>query len=1069
LPTIVLLSVLYSPLLAEQDARPPDISIKRMYGIRTSTYYVELDTDGQLKNLCVLDQRGNISTQLIKDLSIPREDFLRGKKMSLELTGLNQTSQNEVEVIYSGVYQKDGKTVPESFRITYMFDDTEVRIRVKTKPGMYMGFEIGKKAQIARNLNNSKEMALPPLRGVRIGYLQSMRVTYADATELLFRWTGPGNPINVNENGGIHSWRPSDRIIWGMRGMTPHAEYNITYRIIRPKRPGRVLAAPQFTVKTPVPAAIFFSPEEPKLSLEFARKDYQRILDLLGGRSVQQAKIEYRVTDQNGQETDKGTVPVDFAKDGLGQPDGLISKPITFKTGKLGYFDASFRVTDRQRIFRPVWKERPFSIVEALKSPEEERKPMTEGRSWNGYHRNAFIGFGLIREQLDMKVVPEKGKFVFERRGWSLEKHFQNIKALRESSGVNSHFMLFHGSGVTWAKTPQDMFEVYQGILERFKDYNKDWETLNEPNIVFKPKEYLEMYLKPLKLAAEKVDPEATVIGFSMCGFGLDFIEEVYKLGGKDYFDAISIHPYIGTPYDVMFVNKMRELKRLMAKYDDTGKPIWLTEGGFGWYNLASQTDRARHNVRRILIQDQFGIPKERDFYYFTTAHGYHRMYMMERDGTLLPQAVAMRGLKVRLDGTKYERHFGFGLRFAHCNIYKAADRQVAVLWTYDNARTLELKTDATEAKGFDMWSNPVELETKDGKLAVPVSGEPTYVILPVDAKVSPVWDPPGRNVADLAFGAEVTASSEATPADLILDGIWDGGGWRDGTRKRFPDWIEIALPLPETIDRCHLYATGGPNGGCIRDMDVLGEVDGKTVEIAKVRDNRDATLDIQFKPVTVNKVKFNALAGPPNSHWVVIHEIELFAAEKEGATDQEWINWAAARNGAKATASSAWKLETEYPEADPKRGSNFAVSDKRVKVTVDYAASQAIDGNFMPKRWQEYIKTVWIDGTPKQFPDWLQIDFDGPKAINAVLVFVNNFSRYKPKETGISDCDLEIWQEDKWLKVGSVKGNTKGVISFALKDPAKTDKIRVLVHDTNDHDHSTIMEIQALGREEKP
>ena len=1060
---LAVLSCMAVVLWAGEDTTKPEVAIAKMFGIRTSTYYVEIDTKGQLKNLCATDQRGGLSAQLLKELWIPREDFLRVKKMSIELTGMTQTSKNKVEVVLAGVYEKTKDTVPESFKIFYTFEDTEIRIRVNTKPGLYMGFEIGENAQIAQNLNNSKEMALPPLPGVRVGVLQSMKVTYVDATELLFRWTGPGNPLNVNENGGIGAWRRTTRIIWGMRGMMPHSEYNLTFRVVRPERPGKVLAAPQFTIKTPVPGAIFFRQEEPQLTLEFARQDYQRILDLLGGRSPERTQIEYRVTDQHGQKVDKGAMPIDFAKDGLGQPDGLIAKTIALKPGKLGYFDASFRVVDGRRVFRSVWKERPLSVVEALKNPEEERVPMTQGRGWDGYDRNAFIGFGLIREIVDMRVAPEKGKFVWSGR----EKHFQRVKERRETTGVNAHFMLFHGSGVTWAKTPQDMFEVYKAILERYKDYNKNWETLNEPNIVFKPKEYLEMYLKPLKLAAEKIDPEANVIGFSMCGFGLDFIEEVYKLGGKDYFDAISIHPYIGTPYDLNFVGKIRELKRLTAKYGDEGKPIWFTEGGFGWWNLASQTDRARHNVRRILIQDQYGIPKERDFYYFTTAHGYHRFYVMERDGALLPQAVAMRAMKVRLDGAKYERHFGFGLRFAHCNVYKAKDRQIAVLWTYDNSRMLELKIDATEAEGYDMWGNPVELDLKDGALRVSVSGEPTYVVLPVGAKLRPVWDRPGRNVADLAFGAEVTSSSEAAPADLVLDGVWEGGGWRDGTRKQFPDWIEVELPLPETIDRCHIYASGGSYGGCIRDLDMLGLVDGKYVKLAQVRGNLDAILDLKFKPVKVKKVKFDILAGPPNSDWTIIHEIELFAAGKKDETKQEMVNWALAKNGGKATASSVWKLETEYPEAAPNRGPNFAVSDRRVKVTVEYKPEQAIDGNFMPNRWQQYIETVWIDGTPKQFPDWLQVDFDGPKTINAVLVFVNNFSRYRPVDTGLSDCDLLVWGGGEWRTAGSVSENRKGVISFALKEPAKTDKIRVVCKDSNDHVHSTIMEIQALGPRE--
>ena len=1071
LPGIAMLLLASLGAMAGEPNPPSEVAIGKMFGVKTATYCVEIDAEGMLRNLCVRDSRGGTSTELVKELWTPREDWARSKKLSLSLTGMTQTGKNQVEVVLSSTHQETKEAVPEAFKISYTFEDAEIKARVVTKPGMFMGFEMGEAAQIAENLNDNKEMALPPLPGVRIGVLRSMRVTYADATELLFRWTGPGNPINSDEDGSIESARGrSRRIVWGMKGIAQNCEYDLTFRIVRPKSPRRVLAAPQFSIEAPVPGAIFFDGEEPRLTVTFVRQDYQRIMDMLGDQKLADARIEYKVTDQNGAEADKGAVPIDFEKDGVGgriagnpPPEGAIAKTIALKPGRRGYFDAAFRVVDARNVFRPVWKERPFSVVEALKPVAEERKPMADGR-WDGYDRNAFLGFGLIREVVDQGVAPEKGKFVFDRKGGSLDERFRHVKERRETTGVNAHFMLFHGSGVQWAKTPQEMFEVYKATLERYKDYNTNWETLNEPNIMFKPKEYLELYLKPLKLAAEKADPKATVIGFSMCGFGRDFIEEVYKLGGKDYFDAVSIHPYIGTPYDVLFVPEITKLRQLMARYGDEAKPIWFTEGGFGWWDRASQTYDARHNVRRLLIQEQFGIPPQRDYYYFTTNMGYHKFYVMEGDGTLLPQAVALRAMRVRLDGAAYERHFGFGVRFAHCNVYKAKDRQVAVLWTYDNTRTLTLKTSASKADGYDMWGNPVKLEVKGGRLDVPASGEPTYVVLPADAGIEPIGDFPGRNVADLAFGAEAAASSEATPAGLVMDGIWSGGGWRDATADKWPDWLEIELPIPTAIHRCHIYTGGGSKGGHIRDMNLLGFADGRWAKLAEVRNNTDWILDLKFKPATVKKVKAEVLKGN-GWEYVSIHEIELFAARDDGGKESKLVNWAAAENGGKASASSTWKMETEVPEPDAKRlGPNWAVSERRVKFSVEYDPSHAIDGNFTPNDWRDYVRTVWIDGTPGQFPDWLQVDLAGRKPVSAVLVFVNNFSRWRPPETGLADCDLQVWDGAAWKAAGSAKGNRKGVISFVLKEPVTTDKVRLVVNDTNDHLHSAVMEIQVLG-----
>ncbi|NQT86532.1 discoidin domain-containing protein [bacterium] len=1019
-----------------------------------------------LKDLCVLDSQGRTSTRLLAWVAAPREDFLRGQKMGLRLAAMTQTGANQVDVVLSTIQQETKAETVEAFKLTYAFDETEIRIQVHAAPGIHMGFEIGRAAQVAESLENGKEMALPPLPGVRVGVLQSVRITYADATELLFRWTGPGNSINVNENGGIEEQpRRSGSSRWGMRGTARNAEYELTYRIVRPKRPRRVLAAPQFTIEPPAPGAIFFPGERVRLDVRFDPRDVRRILDLLGKDRLVDARVEYTVTDQHGAEVGKGDLPIDFTKDSAGHPEGAIVKTVALEPGKLGCFDAAFRVVDGRKVLRPVWKERPFSVVEAIASPEDERKPMLDG-GWDGYERNAFIGFGLVRENVDMKIAPEKGTLAWKGRGWDYGKRFEEVRALREATGVNAHFMLFHGSGLPWAKTPKDTYEVYRAIVDRYKGYNKNWETLNEPNIIFKPKEYLELYLKPLKLAAEKADPQANVIGFSMCGFGLGFIEEVYKLGGKDYFDAISIHPYIGVPYDIRFVEEMTKLKRLMARYGDGGKPVWLTEGGFGWFDRLSQTHCARHNVRRILIQDQFGIPKERDFYYFTTAMGYHRFYVMEGDGTLLPQAVAMRAMRVRLDGATYDRHFGFGVCFAHCNVYKGAGRQVAAVWTYDNTRTLTVKTDAKRVEGFDLWGNRLALEVKDGRIAVPASGEPTYLVLAPDASLEPLGESPGRNVADLAFGAEASASSAASPASLVMDGIWSGGGWRDDTRDEFPDRLEIELPVPARVDRCHIYTGGGSRGGDIRDADLVGMVDGKPVRLAAIRDNTDCILDVAFKPTTLRTLRLDVLKGNGGSH-VAVHEVELFASGQAGG-ERGLTNWALRSNGAAATASSVWSLETETPEMDPeRRGPNWAVSERRVKAIVTYGPEQAIDGSFSPADWREYMRTVWIDGTPGQFPDWLQIDFAGEKTLTAVLVFVNNFRVWRAAETGISDCELQLWRNGQWQAAGKVTGNRKGVMSFVLEKPTKTPKIRLVVGGSNDGQHAAIMEVQALGPKE--
>ena len=143
-------------------------------------------------------------------------------------------------------------------------------------------------------------------------------------------------------------------------------------------------------------------------------------------------------------------------------------------------------------------------------------------------------------------------------------------------------------------------------------------------------------------------------------------------------------------------------------------------------------------------------------------------------------------------------------------------------------------------------------------------------------------------------------------------------------------------------------------------------------------------------------------------------------------------------------------------------------VTNQRVKQIYEWKPENAIDGFFAPRTWPPdwklYASTTWIDGTPGQFPDWLQVDFAGEKEIEVVVVFVNNFSHWKPADSGICDADLQVWEGSGWKKVGEIRGSKKGVLSFPLRPAVKTSKIRLVVLDTNDHESSAVMEIQAIG-----
>jgi hypothetical protein len=95
-----------------------------------------------------------------------------------------------------------------------------------------------------------------------------------------------------------------------------------------------------------------------------------------------------------------------------------------------------------------------------------------------------------------------------------------------------------------------------------------------------------------------------------------------------------------------------------------------------------------------------------------------------------------------------------------------------------------------------------------------------------------------------------------------------------------------------------------------------------------------------------------------------------------------------------------------------------------------------------------------WNDGTPGSFPDWVQINFNGQKTIDHVVVYTlqdNYANPVEPTNTttfslyGITAFQVQGWNGSAWVTLGSVSGNN--LVKRTVTFPAfATDRIRVQV-----------------------
>src|SRR4029453_14584458 len=116
-----------------------------------------------------------------------------------------------------------------------------------------------------------------------------------------------------------------------------------------------------------------------------------------------------------------------------------------------------------------------------------------------------------------------------------------------------------------------------------------------------------------------------------------------------------------------------------------------------------------------------------------------------------------------------------------------------------------------------------------------------------------------------------------------------------------------------------------------------------------------------------------------------------------------------------------------------------------------------------------------WNDCTAGVYPDFLQIDFNGTKAIDEINVFTiqDNFS--SPSEPTLADIfgqygvtafDIQYWNGSAWVTVpgGSVTGNNK-VWTQVTFSAITTDKIRVQVNNSLAN-YSRLVEVEAWSND---
>jgi len=331
-------------------------------------------------------------------------------------------------------------------------------------------------------------------------------------------------------------------------------------------------------------------------------------------------------------------------------------------------------------------------------------------------------------------------------------------------------------------------------------------------------------------------------------------------------------------------------------------------------------------------------------------------------------------------------------------------------------------------------------------------------------------------NYALASRGATVSTSSlfrADLPAEAVIDGdrrsqfMADGryNFWHSGSGGQKPDWLEINFGEARSIDEVGVVTlqdqftnpvepteqtTFSLYGVTNYEVQYWNGSGWAAVPGATVSGNDRVWKRFTFAAVTTDRIRLVIHATADG--WSRVMEVEAWGGGRPPAptptptpAPQGRVNHALASNGGTASASSMF------------RG--------------DLPAEAVIDGDRRSQFMADGRYNFWHSGAGGVKPDWLQVNFAGPRTITEVGVVTLQDRFTDPVEPteqttfslyGVRDFRVEYWDGSAWAAVpgASVSGNDRVWRRFTF--PAvTTDRIRIVVQAAADG-YTRIMEVEA-------
>lgn len=274
----------------------------------------------------------------------------------------------------------------------------------------------------------------------------------------------------------------------------------------------------------------------------------------------------------------------------------------------------------------------PYDWRECGYDPFGALEFLSWNHSWNNYKYNKEALAKIVELLKEAGVSYVRVDFLWQdmeprANEWNFEKYDYLVDFLTEHQirilGLLSYSASWAGRDWNYPPYQNETFIHYvEAVVSRYKDKMKYWEIWNEPDspAYWVGRDDMKGYTQLLKESygtIKRLDSSAKVVLGGLTSEALFPLKNIYRNGGKDYFDIVNIHPFTnpllpGRLHRVKSIYK--NIRKEMIRYGDGHKKIWFTEIGCpgvrrrdkenGWWEGKSPTEKQQAQwVREIYTE----------------------------------------------------------------------------------------------------------------------------------------------------------------------------------------------------------------------------------------------------------------------------------------------------------------------------------------------------------------------------------------------------------------------------------------------------------------------------------